>query len=404
MRIFSHQKTYLKNLFFIIFFFTAIFFIFLCKTNIYAQENKNKAYKVKINFELNDEAKYYEILWLTKDIDINNYEKIPAKSYIETIRHSPFIAVIDENIKYFKIRSVYSSDIYGAWSKTYSINLSILKEEALSKTPKDSSQFSSETADFFQVLNVRGQKKMFLKTDTLPLEKITKLKEFYFSLNKSSLSRYEKPLNLQSSGRYKLDIYDLNKNLISSFEFWIDKKPPQTFLGIYPPFYSANNILYLGKKSYIELKAADPYSGIQNIFYRIYPVGSHPPSFEEAREKIVIRNTTEEIETDFILEYYSIDFMNNKEDIGIAYFFIDIKPPRLLSFFPASEDTILLKIKDSNMPVFCKIFYENKLYYKNYIFESTIMKKTIDIPLKGDIKIELIDQTGNKNLFFERIP
>ncbi|MDH5721284.1 MAG: hypothetical protein OEZ13_11825 [Spirochaetia bacterium] len=388
--------------------FLFIFFVFLLLSVNNYLISQTSAIKVKISFDKNIEAKYYEVLWLTTDKDYETARKFPRGSYIQKAVSSPFKAKIDSNIRFFKIRSVYSKDVYGAWSKLYKIDKSslaktsvepILKTEEILTLPPD-------LRGLFKILSVSGQKKLFFIGEKLPLDSLAEKDTFYYSLTNNKRILYEKALNPEASGEYTI-LFFLNaddKVPFKKFVFWIDKKAPLTFLGLYPPFYSSRNVLFLCKDSYIELRAAEPYSGIKDIYYRIYAVGDRLPAFMPALDKMFVKDLTAPIEKDFMLEYYAEDQMNNKANIGAAYFFIDTLPPRIRNYSLKFGKITFLQIDDVSTPIQLKIYSENKLYFQKHIFDSTDLIKGKDIPEQGKITFELIDMLKNKTVEERNIP
>jgi len=363
---------------------------------------------VKISFDKNSEAKYYEILWLTEDNELTAGGSFPEGSYVQKAVDTPFTAKINSNIRFFRIRSVYSRDVYGSWSQLYKIDISHIikaRQQEEIKTEK-AGQLPVELQPLFKKITVGGEEKLFFIGRELPLAPLSEKKEFYYSVNKSQRRLYTLTLDPVSSGEYNIELFFQkdDQKPFRTLRFFIDKRAPLTFLGIYPPFYSSKNILYLGKNAYIELRASDPYSGIKNIYYRMYPVGEKPPSFMPALEKLFVRDITDAVEKDFSIEYYAEDMMDNKENIGIAYFFIDTMPPRIKKFSLKYGKITFLEIEDASTPVTLKVYSGSNVMFQKSIFETIELVKGRDIPESGKITFEIYDVLKNKTVIKKDIP
>ncbi len=102
------------------------------------------------------------------------------------------------------------------------------------------------------------------------------------------------------------------------FDLYADGKPPRT-----SPSFDAEmgiqkgNTIFLSGSTVIEISAVDAHSGLNNVFYSV-----NGAEFQPYSEPLVFDN-----EGEYMLKFYAVDNVGNKEDVGDRKLIVDTMPP-----------------------------------------------------------------------------
>lgn len=153
------------------------------------------------------------------------------------------------------------------------------------------------------------------------------VKEIHYKLGDETLRRYETPISLQAT-EGKLALNYLALDTLNNFtdqkksDLIVDAAEPKTQHRILGPAYSqgSENVYWITGKTKIALAASDDSSGVQKIEYQI---SDHP--IQEYSGPITLTQ-----EGRYLLKYWAVDNVNNREQKSPVLLVVDETPPSII--------------------------------------------------------------------------
>jgi len=189
------------------------------------------------------------------------------------------------------------------------------------------------------ITKIEFKGKFINKNDTIILSKDTDIilkskdelsgvQNIYYSINNENYKEYQNNLNLIDENKYILKYYSVdnvgNVESIKIINIIIDNSPPKSILkykgDVYKKIISNESFLIIESSDNIEIK---------KTFFSI-----NDSEFFEYNNKILASNLKE---GEHIIKYYSIDNIENKENIKIDTFFIDKTAPIIIQDIIGNE-------------------------------------------------------------------
>lgn len=122
----------------------------------------------------------------------------------------------------------------------------------------------------------------------------------------------------EGHGPQKLTHMDLYLGRNVRLDLFVDGKPPVTSATFSAAKgFQRDNTLFISGAAIVELKGFDPYSGVNTIFHSI-----NKSPFETYKKPLVFDK-----EGEYLLSFYAIDNVGNKEDEGQRNIVVDNTPP-----------------------------------------------------------------------------
>jgi hypothetical protein len=143
-----------------------------------------------------------------------------------------------------------------------------------------------------------------------------------YGINTPAFSEnYNEPLNLKGDGlttiRVKATDFVGNVSPILTNQFICDSKAPSTNITIGSPKFKSRDTLFISGKTPIKLTSSDELSGVLSSFYSI-----------DKRSEANYKSDFNINESGYhLIDYYSIDRVNNKESFKSAEVFVDNVAP-----------------------------------------------------------------------------
>ena len=217
------------------------------------------------------------------------------------------------------------------------------------------------------------------------------VKKIYYSINGQPFSQYVNPINFPPSENINLKFYAVDnvgniekiKQINYQYDnnnlnFAIDNTPPTTTI------FGLDSVISL--KDTIRLVAEDKGVGVNGIFYKI-----DSNSLVSTKNFVYLSGLKE---GEHIIQYYSLDWINNKEETKTQKFYLDLTPPEIKVLESVDDKSqyrnIDIQATDNKAGV-NKIFVQIDLK-KGYIEYN----KPFLINITNDqLKIKAIDNVGN---------
>jgi len=150
-------------------------------------------------------------------------------------------------------------------------------------------------------------------------------KRTYYAINEGKEKLYSGPININmlGEGDYKVDYYSVdhvnNKETPKSFDFYLDKTPPEVTFSIEGD-QSKSNHLYVSQRSKLLLTSSDNKSGVQSVRYNL-----NGGEFQDYAQPI----TVDLKEGYNVIKYLGIDKVENKSGLQAKGFYVDLTPPTI---------------------------------------------------------------------------
>jgi hypothetical protein len=126
------------------------------------------------------------------------------------------------------------------------------------------------------------------------------------------------PLIWDGHGPKQLNHLDLYLGRKIRFDLFADGKPPLTTITFDSKLgFQKDNKIYISGTCLLEFSSIDANSGVNSIFYSI-----NGSEFQQYQSPIVFEN-----EGEYIITFYAIDNVGNKEDAGERIVILDVSPP-----------------------------------------------------------------------------
>ncbi len=295
---------------------------------LYGQGRLSKLKRVEIQFSEVTGARQYEIEWFktkqTTTADKACYRKVQITS-------SPFRGLIPRECEFFRIRSI--ADEAGDWSTVHAIPKLVLSD-----------QVDPVNVFFSEVDKGIYGKVLYLKGDKLDLNRFSKERPLYYSLNGSEIAEYKPHLEFKEEKEYHLKVYTKNADdgkyiLLHDLKFRVDLTKPQSDISMYPPFYYDNGLFWFGEKTGVRLWGKDLGSGIDGFYFRLQSGDElkrklvQPPFIRQKElnrlEKLLKSAYIEKSGQLIQLEYFAVDRSGNQEAPKKLRFKFDLIKPEV---------------------------------------------------------------------------
>ena len=215
--------------------------------------------------------------------------------------------------------SFYSIDNVGVAETVHTISFFIDNTPPTTQLTFDGDHFTKSGIDY---VSTRTALKIGANDNKCGVEKIE------YSIAGGKFSPYSAPFNLLTLGGktfVTIRAQDKKGNIcpVRYFTMQVDSKSPQSKCAISGPVFKNNNISYITSQSKISLSSGDDFSGMKNISYKLgdAPSVSYSEPFSiSADGRVVVR-------------YSATDNVNNTEDTQSVIAFVDNTPPKIIETF-----------------------------------------------------------------------
>jgi hypothetical protein len=265
--------------------------------------------------------------------------------------------------------------------------------------------FTSSSAQETEGFYIDSSGKLFVNPNTPVFLYMSLSPDGKEAIRLKSIQPEGNPLQWNGHGPKYLSHLDLYLGKRINFELFADGKPPTTS----PNFDTKKGIqegaiIYLSGTSVLEIKSIDEDSGVSKSFYSI-----NGANFLKYEKPIIL-----EKEGKYSIQFYSIDNVGNKEDIGERTLYIDTSPPETTMEIEGPQHNDVVSTMSKFILSANDIVGVSKTYYS--INDGTETLYTIPISIsqlpQGDytIKWYSIDMVGNTenqksySFFVDRTP
>jgi hypothetical protein len=213
------------------------------------------------------------------------------------------------------------------------------------------------------------------------------------SQNYSDLKHNDvQPMYLDGDGKHHIKHYDEIEKIPVTFVIYADGKAPKTtHIFENSVLYTKDTKKYYGNNQKIKLTAKDDLCGTDKIYYSI-----NSEEYKQYTEPFAL--TTQ---GDFILKYYSVDYVGNVENIHTENFSIDNTPPTTFYTINGISDNNIISVNtviyfnaEDNSTGISKTYYRidngtDVIYYPGKIPVKSLEEGT------HTIYFHSVDNTGN---------
>jgi len=161
-------------------------------------------------------------------------------------------------------------------------------------------------------------------TDPVVNEVASGLKEIYYSIDNQPFAIYNSPFTL-GEGIHEVKYYAIdnlgNIEEVKNQIYYVDGTPPKTSINIGTPQYEIEGRIYISSETEITLSAIDPIvkdvsSGVQKVQFRVESL-----EWRDYTGSFTLREGIR------LVEYRSIDNVDNTEEIKSITLYVDETPP-----------------------------------------------------------------------------
>ena len=412
----------------------------LCSGMLYAAGANNDDFvEVEIYFKPIDKALYYEVQWLKSQNPLRGMSDRRADVFedyrdindqdIEKILANPIHRKVPESIKYFRIRSVSRENrLPGPWGQVFEVEtfkytppVEEKPEEPVVKNEVNNIQLPFVTLNFDN-----GEERKYLTREDMQftaVDSIAGIKHLYYNINRRGYQVYEGPIAFPDDDHYLLNFYSEdhlgNREDPQLLDFWVDRTAPKTEIVFEGKTLQKNGYRWLSKDSTIRFNAIDNSSGIEKTMYRLSSLQKTVGDFSEAADRLRLTTLGKNAESQFIIEYYSIDRMQNKEEVKQSVFVVDDEAPRVTlrartfdkllhdkvgkSFDEKYHLTVAFDIVELSLPVKARVFFNGE--QQDEIEVQKNLTYTYKPFLQGSytVKVLFTDALGNESSWSENI-
>ncbi|SME93347.1 OmpL47-type beta-barrel domain-containing protein [Pseudobacteriovorax antillogorgiicola] len=171
----------------------------------------------------------------------------------------------------------------------------------------------------------------------------------YLRINEGKVTDvHQKNLAMKDDGKYQLDYFACdfvgNQEYPRSLKFILDTTAPTTTSQI-----KSRHPKYLSPKTLIELRSSDKLVGTDKILFRL-----NDAEFSEYLNEISLGELASGNHT---LEYYSVDRLNNREELKKLALIVDSQPPEISIKYPKTtftEGDLVYVAQSQSLPIVAK--------------------------------------------------
>lgn len=363
-------------------------------------------YPVRILFEPRPDAKFYQIEWLEDDKLKGQATASKDKSQQEKITKTEIRRDLPMRFKYFRMRSAYRDDLYGAWGEI--VEIQRVDKTANNKPNNNKPAAKTEQDVFVQVIDREGKAKWVLRGTSVPVERLSEIKPIFYDVeclteknapeNTNGRKLYQGPIPFTRAGQYKMNLY-ASENAsdakpLQTWIFWVYTETPHSYVKFYAPFLHGKGGFTVGGKTKIALLTHHSQTAIDKVEYSIRPAGSASGPMQKYDDEIEVNSFAKDRYGRYEIEYQTTSVTGAQELKQTRTILIDAKGPVIEEV--EREGKKVLTFRDENFPIVVRI-YKNGVLVSDQYFKQWKSIDALEIPEAGS-EIRAIDLLGNETV------
>lgn len=228
-----------------------------------------------------------------------------------------------------------------------------------------------------------------------------------YEIGTGKIETYAAPFTVSTSSSESvigIRAYDKSGNYcpIKNVKLDIDSKAPKSRYTINGKYYKNGNTVFMTPESVVSFSAEDDMSGVKTVAYCVQ--GKADTNYS--------RSFTSATEGKYLLDFWSVDSLNNKEAAQVVTFIVDNTPPKIFETFSSSptdsskesvkfplSSSIFLAASDNASGV--QVIWYSIDGKKERKYDGSILLETVG---KSSVKVRAIDNLGltsEKTISFE---